>query len=263
MEASEGYSTEELARCRETAKRLLQGVAERLLGRPRNEPDGLIFDWEIPPLTNPTLATFIAAVHCQGDKSKLRFQIDIAKLQTAGRTADLERLSNILSARHAGIHDRRSLLDSLEWMLTISLEQTAPEFNLNERCLQARRLLFLPEPPPEKSATPLVIGISPLLICVRQRARNRLWKNHHIDIGELERESVQLYVGLEQFEEVPPKPDFRTRADAYTEKLIAHHQRVKQVGKLLGGQLGDALVTLADLAIEWLLKSPSKTSRPG
>src|ERR1700751_4477750 len=98
----------ELARCRETTEKLLQEIAKRLSDPSRNEPDGLIFDWEIPSLTNPVLLTFIAEVHCRGDRNKLRFQIDIAKLQTAGRTADLERLHNILSARHAGIDDRRS-----------------------------------------------------------------------------------------------------------------------------------------------------------
>jgi hypothetical protein len=263
MIKNEEYSPEDIERFARCAERLLQEVAERLLGPPRNEPDGLIFDWEIPPLTNRSLLTFIAEVHCQGDKSKVRFQIDIAKLQTAGRTADLERLGNILSARHAGIDDRRSLLSSLEWMLTISLEQTAPQLNVNERQLQARRLLLLVEPSPETSDTPTALGVSPLLAWVSQRARNRLWENHHIDIGELERESIQLHVGLQQFEKVPPEPDFQARADAYTEKLIAHHRRAKEAGKLLGGQLGDAMVTLADLAIEWLIKEQIKTSRPG
>jgi hypothetical protein len=258
MEASEGYSTEELARCRETAKRLLQGVAERLLGRPRNEPDGLIFDWEIPSLTNHTLLTFIAEVHFREGKNKLRFQIDIAKLQTAGRTADLERLSNILSARHAGTDNRRSLLHALEWMLETSLEQTAPDLSLYERRLQAARWLFLEEPKNISTA----LGVSPLLVCVRPRARKRLWKNHHIDISELERESEELYMGLEQFEKRPPKPDSRVRAAAYDEKLLDHHQRVKAAGQLLGGPTGNTLVTWAEFLIERLLKRRTNTVTP-
>ena len=242
------FTLEELARCRETAGRLLKASAERLSRPPGNEPDGLVFDWEIPDLSNPALLTFIAEVHCRGDKSKFRFTIDIAQLQTAGRTSDLEKVSGILSARHAGIDDRRSLLRSLEWMLEISLEQTAPELSRNERQRQARRLLFLTDPESH------VIGVSPLLICVRQRARARLWKKHHIDIGELERESVELSAGFEPSAKIPPEPDFRVRAAACDEKLIAHHQRVKAAGLLISGPTGDALVTYAESSIEWLLR---------
>jgi hypothetical protein len=245
MEDSE-FTMEELARCRETTDRLLKEAAE--LRSTRDEPDGLVFDWEPPSLTNPTLLTFIAEVHCRGDKSKFQFTLDIAQLQTAGRTSDLQKLNDILVARHAGIDNRRSLLHALEWMLEISLEQTAPELSRNERLRQARRLLFLTDPEPR------AIGVSPLLVCVRQRARNRLWKRHHIDISELERESEELYLGLEQFEERPFSPDLRARAAAYDGKLLDHHQRVKAAGKLLGGQVGNTLVAYAEFLIERLLR---------
>jgi len=59
-------------------------------------------------------------------------------LAAEGRTADLERLHNILAARHAGIGDRHSLLCSLEWMLDISLEQAEPELSPTERKVKVR-----------------------------------------------------------------------------------------------------------------------------
>jgi hypothetical protein len=119
-------------------------------------------------------------------------------------------------------------------------------------------LLLLSEPPPKESVTPRVIGISPMLACVQQPARIQFWKDHHIDLDELERESARLYIGLEQFEEILPKSDFIARANAYTEKLIAHHQQIKQVGQLLGEAVGGALVTYAESAIEWLVKRRSQ-----
>jgi hypothetical protein len=242
------FTKEELARASETAGRLLKEATGRLSEQARDEPDGLIFDWEPPSLTNPALLSFIAEVHLRGDKSKFRFTLDLDKLASAGRTADLEKLHTVLGARHAGIDDRRSLLHALEWMLEISLEQTAPDLSLNERRRRARRLLFLTDPEQR------VIGISPLLVCVRQRARNRLLKDHHLDIDELERESDELAAGLEQFEKVPPEPDFWARAAAYNEKLLAHHRGVKAAGELLGGRIGDALITYAESSIEWLLR---------
>src|SRR4029077_5890360 len=115
-----------------------EAAVERLLGSPRRgELTGLIFDWEIPELTNPTLTTYFGEVHWPADKIEFRFSIDHAKLPEA----DKERLLSILSARHAGIDDRSSLLRSLEWMMTISLGQTAPELSLSERQRRARQLL--------------------------------------------------------------------------------------------------------------------------
>jgi hypothetical protein len=140
----DNYTPAEPAQYAGTAKRHLEEGAGRLSGQsqPQGEPDGLIFHWEAPSLSNPALFTFIAEVHRQRDKSKVRFQIDTAKLETAGRTADLEKLRDILVARHAGIDDRRSLLRSIEWMLTISLEQTSPELTPDERQLKVRQLLL-------------------------------------------------------------------------------------------------------------------------
>ncbi len=136
------HMPEQLTERRRAAERLLQEAPERILGgSPRHEPDGLSFDWEIPELTKLNLLTFIAEVHCQGDKSQVRFQIDLAKLQTP----ELEELHNILARRHAGLDDRRSLLRSIEWMLTISLSQTSPHLTEAERKRAAQRELLLAE----------------------------------------------------------------------------------------------------------------------
>jgi hypothetical protein len=229
---------------------LIQESADRVSGT--SQPIVTYFDWDGPELAAAPAhhhVTFLARVRYQTRQRQFRIPIDVTKLAAAAeRIAELE---TILRARRDGLDDRHSLLRSLQWMLDISLEQTSPQLTKRERHLKVRQLL-LAEP---LSATPAVPGVSPFLPWVKQRARNQLWKNHHIDIDELERESIQLNIGLQQFEKIPAESDFQARADVYTEKLIAHHNKVKQAGKLLGGQLGDALVTLADLAIEWLLKT--------
>jgi hypothetical protein len=125
-----------------------QETPERLLAPPQSEPDGLMFGWEFPALSNPTCWTFQVEVRRQEERSKFRFSLDLAKLQAAGRATDLGRIQEILALRHAGLDDRHSLLRALEWMLVLSAEQILPELSLTERQARARRLLLLPKPAP-------------------------------------------------------------------------------------------------------------------
>jgi hypothetical protein len=111
---------------RRTRERLV-GVPNASWMPPRNAFRGPVvssvvvsfFDWEIPELTTPQLIAFLALVRYQASERSFRIPIDVARLASEGRTADLERLHDILAARHAGIDDRYSLLRSPEWMLTI------------------------------------------------------------------------------------------------------------------------------------------------
>jgi hypothetical protein len=121
------FSAEQLEARQRTAEKLLQQAAERVSEASQEGPRVSYFDWEFPDLTTPNLFTFLARVRCQAGERSLRFQIDIARLAAEGRTADLERLLNILAARHAGLDDRHSLVKSVEWMLSISLKQTSPQ----------------------------------------------------------------------------------------------------------------------------------------
>jgi hypothetical protein len=100
------------------------------------------FDWEPVELTTPHLITFRARVRFAFVSRSFRVRIDVTKLASDGRTADLERLHNILAARHAGLDDGRSLLGALEWLLNLSTEQTEPELSPGERRLKVRTLLF-------------------------------------------------------------------------------------------------------------------------
>jgi hypothetical protein len=66
----------------------------------------------------------------------------VAGLAAGGRTADLEKLHAILSARHAGLDDRYSLVGAVEWMLNISLEKTEPQLSPTKRRSKTQELLF-------------------------------------------------------------------------------------------------------------------------
>jgi hypothetical protein len=221
----------------------------------QNEPDGLSFDWEHLDLSNPARSTFFGVVRRRGERRTFRFSIDANKLAAGGKEADLDKLLDILAARHAGLDDRPSLLRGIEWMRIISLEQASPETRFIERRLAAREELLLPEIPLDILTIPPVLGVSPFLSWVRRSVRDKLWAKNHIDIDALEYESAQLYIGLQQFDTLPPGPDRDEKAAAYTRQLLIHHRRAKQAGEVLSGTWGEAVITLADLSLEGLLKS--------
>jgi hypothetical protein len=143
------FSAEKLAAAatrRRRAEAALDAATEGALGASQEALALASFDWEIPGLDTPHLITFLARVRCQGCEHSLRIPIDVARLAAQGRTADLERLQDILAIRHAGLDDRHSLVKSVEWMLSISLEQTKPELSPAERQLKVRRLLLIESP---------------------------------------------------------------------------------------------------------------------
>ena len=137
----------------------------------------------------------------------------------------------------------------LVWLLGLSITQNSPDFTAEKRQQKILQLLLITSLEHAKS-NPL--GISPLLIVINQRARNRLRKNHGISVEELERESRELFDGLAQFRELPTSPDTITKAETYNRLIIAHHEKVRRAGDLLGGPTGKALATQAHLAIKEL-----------
>jgi len=139
------YTPEALEHCRRTTGTALSAAAERVSEASEGQSIVTSFDWEIPELTTPHLNTFLARIHCQAGERSFRIPIDVARLAAEGRTADLERLHDILATRHAGLDNRYSLLQSLEWMLNISLEQAEPELSPSERQVKVHQLLFIPQ----------------------------------------------------------------------------------------------------------------------
>jgi hypothetical protein len=100
-------------------------------------------------------------------------------------------------------------------------------------------------------------GVSPLLRFVTQGARDLLWSEHRISIDDLERDSENLYVGLDQFRD-KSDPHFGLRAKAYTCLLIEHHERVKHAGIMLGGSIGQVLSDQAQLTIDRILTNQAR-----
>jgi hypothetical protein len=139
-------NAKQLAECQR--KQLEQAAAERIWSSSQegSSVSSVVsyFDWEIPELTAAHLITFLARVRCQGCERSFRIPIDVAKLATEGRTADLEKLHAILSARHAGLDTSRSLAAAVEWLLGISLEQAEPQLSPSDRRQKVRKLLLVP-----------------------------------------------------------------------------------------------------------------------
>jgi hypothetical protein len=147
MNKPDEFSAEELEASRRTAKAALQAAAEHVSGASQDGSVASYFNWEIPELITPHLITFLARVRCHADERSLRFQIDVGSLAAHGRTGDLEKLHAILSARHAGLDDRHSLMQAIEWMVNVSLEQVAPELSPAERQVKVRQLLLANKEP--------------------------------------------------------------------------------------------------------------------
>jgi len=104
------YTPEALEHCRRTTGTALSAAAERVSEASEGQSIVTSFDWEIPELTTPHLNTFLARIHCQAGERSFRIPIDVARLAAEGRTADLEKLLAILSARQAGLDGRHSLV---------------------------------------------------------------------------------------------------------------------------------------------------------
>ena len=137
------FSTEQLAAAaRRRAERKPERAAERISEAAQDRPIVTYFDWEIPELTAPHLNTFLALVRYQAGERSFRIPIDVARLAAEGRTADLEKLLAILSARQAGLDGRHSLVGPSNGCWLSALEQTEPELSLAERQVKVRQLLL-------------------------------------------------------------------------------------------------------------------------
>src|SRR5262249_30262158 len=147
---------------------------------------------------HPKIFIFAAEVHYGKRKKKTRFPLDLEKLEVARREADLVRIAEIFSLRHAGRDDRASLLLAIEWLLTLSLEQTRPKLNLKERQIRAHREVFWAEPFPAEKEKPMILGVSPLLAFLNSEQRKQLQQVHRIDIAGLQHEAEQLYRELKE-----------------------------------------------------------------
>jgi hypothetical protein len=223
-----------------TPKKFFEDVTKTFLVlRPK-----LGFDW-LPTIEDGRM-TFLARLDYQGhEKTAIDFQVDWNRLSVSEK----ERLHTFINRRHAGITTHPEMAYILVWLLDLSLAQNEPNFTTEERQLQILRLLLIT---PQDKKEPSSLGVSPLLIFVSRHARNRLEKKHGITVEELERESAELFAGLKQFEKISAGPDAQTSAELYNRLIIAHHEKVKHLGNLLGGQVGEALSTQARLAIEEL-----------
>jgi hypothetical protein len=215
---------------------------------------GIQFDWDPPTKIGHIL--FRARIERFGQISLNTFEIDLFRLSHA----ELVQLQIFLGRRHAGLTTHYEIAWHLSWLLGISLQQTEPQVSPTERQRKVRQLLLAETRPDTPEALARGPGVNPLLICISQRARQRLRKRHQIDIEDLEYRSVQLYDGLEQFRDKTAS-DFRARAEAYTALLIEHHQKVQSVGNLVGGQVGDAVSEEAKRAISRLLTKQAEHTR--
>jgi hypothetical protein len=124
--------------------RLAKRKLERISGTAQEELVVSYFDWEIPELGAPHFVTFLARIRSQTGERSLRIPIDVARLAAEGRTADLEKLLDILGTRHAGLDTSPSRLAAVEWLLGVSLEQTEPELSPAERRSKMQGLLLAP-----------------------------------------------------------------------------------------------------------------------
>ena len=214
-----------------------------LVLRPR-----LHFDW-LPTVENGRM-TFLARLDYQSEKTAVDFQIDLNRLAKN----ELERLRAFIGRRQAEMTTPAEMAYILVWLLDRSLAHNAPR-PAEERQLELLRLLLVV--PQQHQDASNVLGVSPLLLFISNRSRNRLQKAG-ITVEELERESRELSAGLAQFEKIPAGPDVQIITETYNRLILAHHEKVRRAGNLLGGRAGKALTTQALLAIQWLHLPPER-----
>jgi hypothetical protein len=195
--------------------------------------------------------TFLARLDYQSEKTAIDFQVDLNRLSAN----ELERLHAFIGRRQAEMTTPAEMAYILVWLLDLSLARRAPDRTAEERQLELLRLLLIV--PQEHQDASNVLGVSPLLLFISNHSRNRLRKAG-IAVEELERESRELSAGLAQFEKIPAGPDVQIITETYNRLIIAHHEKVRRAGDLLGGRVGKALTTQALLAIEWLHLPPER-----
>jgi hypothetical protein len=232
-------------------------------------PESIAYTWR--PEERPDRIVIEATIPRAGLRRVVQFEIEWERLNASQQTQVWA-----LLARHSeGVDDHLERVLAVSMLYDLSVQQAYPTMSLaerriavgdaltipekqpsktlpDERQLQAQRLGLSGEPERGKTGPSRTLGVSPLLIWIKPRKRAWLASYHHIDVAELELASAQLFHGLAQFESHSPEADFKPRAEAYTAELITHHLRVRRVGQLLGGRLGEAIVIQTKLCIETL-----------
>jgi hypothetical protein len=93
-------------------------IAGRVFGPPDLDDVRLSFDWLVPSSIAEPL-TFILEIKRGNRESLVRFNIDLAKLESA----DLRRLHIFLEQRHSGVRDDYTFARGLTMLLSLSLQQ--------------------------------------------------------------------------------------------------------------------------------------------
>ncbi len=223
------------------------------------DPVGVFYDCLLLPEEK---MLFHGVISRHGQRSHVDFQLSL----TALKTADAEHLKLLQYCLKRWNRQQGDSAWVISRLLGIALEQQGI-LDKDERDKQVRHLvLYGSEPsapaPPEqvvKSKEQISEGVSFLLLFIRPRVRNRLRRVHGVDVDELQKESEQLHRDVSRFWEVippdhnlPPERYFWHAAEEFDKRVVAHHKKVKRVGKLVGGELGKVLVKLAELGINYL-----------
>jgi hypothetical protein len=229
---------------------------------PVGEAESIDYLWApAGPPAGPGLIIVKATVPRAGLARVVIFELDWERLDTAQRTQAYG-----LLARHGeGLEDHPKLAVSL--LYDLSLQQTHPAMSHAERQEIIGEALTIPERetsplallaaqrPPRPPAT---MGVSPLLPFINRHARKRLLNRHQIDVRQLQQESQRLHQDIYRFWEISPPESlepgefFSQAAEKFNRLLVLHHEKVRRIGALLGGDLGRALAAQADAGIRYL-----------
>jgi hypothetical protein len=223
--------------------------------RGMHDPVQIFFDWMPLPEQKTLFHTLIVRHGC---RSHTYFQLT----RKALTKWENDWLDDFLAREHQHQINLIRMTKAITSLLDVSLWQRGVA-DKAERDKKVRDLmLYGSKPSAPFEPIPLTrkgFGVSPSLIFISRRIRNRLWRLHRIDVDELERESERLFHDVEHFWEViPPEAIplpgryFSYAAKKFDELTIVHHEKVRQLGGLLGGKLGKVLMIQAELSIKEL-----------
>jgi hypothetical protein len=224
-----------------------------------NDPVKIYFDYMWLP-GQKMLCHAVVVRH--GQRAHLDFQLSLSELYAKESPERIQTLQFVWER----MHQKGRQLQDTTWitsrLLDIALQQQGI-LDKETRDLEVRRLMLYgskpvaTNPPDQRTKSETSGGINPLLLLISQYSRRRLWQQHGIDVAELQREAEQLYHEVEHFwETIPPEsvpltePYFSYTARQFDRRVLAHHQKVRQVGQLLGKELGQLLVRRAELTIK-------------
>jgi hypothetical protein len=218
--------------------------------RGMHDPVQIFFDWM--PLPEQKIL-FHALIVRHGYRSHTYFQL----ARTALTKSENDWLNDFLTHQHR--INLIGMTKAIASLLDVSLWQQGV-LDKAERDKQVQDLmLYGSKPSGSVPPTRKGFGVSPLLLCIDRKVRDRLWRKYQIDVDELERESEGLYRDIDRFWEVIPPESiplsdqfFSLAARKFDELALAHHKKVKHVGEVLTGHLRKLLITQAEWAIKEL-----------